>query len=304
MIGEDFMFGSTWLSEFSMKMYDPDETQAFTTRNIDKSEITALRAKPNHFGTTYSDVLVLNFLILKDEEVCEIQENYRLDGDEVHYIRSWLESPKKPTELVVISEEDVYNVHYYGTFTSVQPFIHKGDCYGLYLQFTCDSPYGYSDNIEKVFNLKSGSSDTIVGKYTNISAEKNEYLKPVVSIIANTKFGENTYLKAGDEEISIINQSDGNNEMKITLPAGLSKVIIDCENKVITDENGKLLSMKKVGVSESKLNEWSYYGTDSYFFYWLSLLSGENRIAITPSSNHSIKQVRISAKFKMKNGGF
>lgn len=295
MIGEDFMYGSTWLSEWSMKMYDPEESQSFVTRNIDKSEITAQRAKPNHFTTTYSDALVLNFFILRDEDDCETQEDFKLTGDDIHYLRSWLESPKKPKELVVLMGEDETTTYYYGIFTSVQPFIHRGDCYGLYLEFTCNAPYGYSEEIKKVYDI---SSDTLTYtvKYRNYSAELNEYLKPTIIITSTSTFN--------GEGLVIQNLSDDENSMTITLPSGKSKVIIDCEKKIITDENDDLLTMNDIGVTTPDSSDYNFISTDSYLFYWLSLVPNTNKLKFTLTSGHAVKNIQISTRYIIKSGGF
>ena len=296
MIGEDFMYGSTWLSEWSMKMYDPENEQAFVTRNIDKSAITSQRAKPNHFGATYSEALVLDFLILKDEDDCETQSDFRLTGDEIHYLRGWLESPKKPTELVIPLEEDDMTVHYFGLFTSVQPFIHCGDCYGLYLQFTCNSPYGYSDEQVGVYTVSSGSASTR-GKYVNLSAEQKEYLKPIVTITSSSVFGDG-------ETLDICNVSDNENTMSITLPSGKSKVVIDCDKRIVTDGSGNLIAMSDIGITVPISSEYNFVSADSFLFYWLSLVPNENTLTFTPSDGNTIQNIQISARYILKAGGF
>ena len=57
MIGEDFRFGSTWLSDFDMKMYDPSNEQAFPEIAIEKSDMSSQLSKPNHFGLGAQDIL-------------------------------------------------------------------------------------------------------------------------------------------------------------------------------------------------------------------------------------------------------
>lgn len=296
MISEDFMFDKTWLSEWSMKMYDPENEQAFVTRNIEKSAVTSQRAKSNHFSTTYSDALALDFFVLKDEDDCKTQEDFKLTGDEIHYLRGWLESPKKPTELVVPLNEDDMTVHYFGVFTSVQPFIHCGDCYGLYLTFTCNSPYGYSDKQTVNYAVTSGSA-TIKGRYINLSAEHQEYLKPEIIISSSSTFG-------ADETIEICNESDDNNTMSIVLPEGKSKVVIDCENKIITDQNGNLIPMSNLGIIPPSTNNYNFISADNCLFYWLSLVPNDNSLAFTPSDGNTISNIQISSRYILKAGGF
>jgi len=296
MISEDFMFGDSWLSEWSMKMYDPENSQSFVSRSIDKSEITSLRAKPNHFGTTYSDALVLDFLIIKDEDECETWEDFKLTGDDIHYLRGWLESPKKPTELVVPLKQDDMTAHYFGVFTNVQPFNHRGDCFGLYLQFTCNAPYAYSDERKSVFKVTDGSA-AVNGRVINLSSEHQEYLKPKVIITSSSTFGS-------DESLEIKNTSDNNSIMAITLPEGKSQITIDCEQKIVTDQNGKLVSLGDIGVVPSEADNYNFISTDMVLFYWLSFVPNENNLVFTPSDGNTIEDIQIRYRDILKAGGF
>ena len=106
MIGEDFRFGSTWLSDFDMKMYDPSNEQAFPEIAIEKSDMSSQLSKPNHFGVYYPDVLTLEFFILKSYELFNTQDEFLLTGDDINTLRAWLESPKVPTELYVTNSVD------------------------------------------------------------------------------------------------------------------------------------------------------------------------------------------------------
>jgi hypothetical protein len=331
MFGEDFTFDSKKLSEYSMTMYDPEDNQSFVSMNIEKSDITSQRPKPNHFGKSYTDTLTLSFLILKDENVCDSKNDYRLTPNEINTLRAWLESPKMPTELVVspegtyeyvmdkngnyVSDKDgnmlmsrvidafkkngessLYStaVHYYGVFTNVQPFIHRGDCYGLYLTFTCNAPYGFSDLHEYTFGVAaSGNTNATVNNY---SAELYEYLKPTIVIKSSGRFG--------GETLTIKNSSDRNRKMDLKLPQGLSQLVIDCEHKVITDGDGNLVPMSAVGIDTPIVDNYNFISNDMYLIYWLSLVAGNNSLVFTPSSGHSISQILIRSRFIIKSGGF
>lgn len=296
MIGEDFMYGTSWLSEYGMVMCTPDEAQQFVSRTFDRAEITPLRPNPNHYSTAYSDTLVLNFFIMKGDG-CDSQEDYKLNGDEVHYLRAWLESPKKPTELVIPMEEDEMTTHYFGLFTDVQPFLNEGDCYGLLLTFTCNAPYGYSDELKTRISEFYSGVYPVQGRYVNMSAELEEYLKPMVTVVSNSTF-------SATDTLVIKNESDGNKQMSITLPLGKDKIVIDCQNKIITDGDGNLVPMGDVGVTIPVSGEYNFISTNSFVFYWLSLVPGDNKLLLTASENTTIDYVEISARYAIKSGGF
>lgn len=293
------MFDNTWLSAFEMTMCTTDEAQQFVTRMFDKAETTSLHAAPSHYGSTYTDALVLNFMIMKTEAICGDQEDARLNGDEIHFLRSWLESPKLPTELMVVMDEDEMDVHYYGIFTSVQPYVIDDECYGLNLQFTCNAPYGYSD--EQVYTIEMPytiDDNPIPAKIYNVSAERKEYLKPKITInTLNGTFGSN-------ETLSIKNTSDGNKTMTITLPEGKTQMVIDCQKKIITDGDGNLLSMSSIGLTLPSTNNYNFISTDTYLFYWLSLVADKNVLEIIASTNSHIDTIEISVRYIIKSGGF
>lgn len=296
MIGEDFMFGKHWLSEFDMIMCSPDEAQEFVTRNISRGEITPNRPEPNHYSVSYSDTLVLNFFILRDDTICETQKDMRLTGDDLHYLRAWLESPKKPTELIMPLNEDEMTVHYFGVFTSVQPYLFNDECYGLELTFTCNAPYGYSDEKITTFNINS-TSVAVSGICLNLSAEYENYLKPVIKITSVDTFGSG-------ETLTITNETDNSNEMSLTMPEGLSGFIIDCEKRIVTDLSGNLLTLSDVGLNTPESSSYNFVSASLYRFYWLSLAPNANKLTFTPSQTNTIGKVYISTKYIMKAGGF
>ncbi len=278
-----------------MMMCAPEDEQEFVTRTIDKAEITSRRPRPNHYGVTYDDALVLKFFIMK-KDGCNAQEEFRMSGDDIHFVRSWLESSKLPTELVVPLEEDTITTHYYGSFTSVQPYIIDSECYGLNLEFTCDSPFGYSD--EHVLMYEVDSAETaITDSFINISSEENDRLYPKIVINSSSTFGE-------DEIISFKNESDDDRTMVLTLPYGLSSLTIDCEKRIITDDSGQLVTMSDIGVVTPVNGEYNTVSTDMFIFNWFGFVHGDNDIVITPGEDNTISTVEIKLRFKVKSGGF
>lgn len=295
MIGEDFCYDGQWLSSYTMKMYDPDNEQAFVDREIDRSEFTSIRSTPNHFSTHYAESLILEFFIIRDVEKYDYHE-LALSGDDIHELRSWLESAKTPKELIVPEQYDDKNTHYFGIFTSVQPFIVGCTCYGLKLIFTCNSPYGFSDIITSSFAI-NGSSNAVANRIYNGSAEKTEYMMPTIIINSSSIFGSS-------ESVAITNETDGGKIMNISLPRGLTKLIIDCSKKIITDGSGNLIPLSNIGVGLPNTDYYSFISADHYMFYWLRLLPDFNNISISASSGNTITTIDISGRYIMKSGGF
>lgn len=294
MVGEDFAFNGSWLSDFDMKMYDPEESQQFISREIDKSEISLLREIPNHYSTHYSDVLVLSLLITKNPDIYDSKLAMRLSADEVNDIRAWLESPKMPVEMRMLSVDDSLDTYYFGVFTDVQPFIISQECYGLYLTFTCNAPYGFSPLVSNTYDI---SSATVNGTFYNQSSERCSYLKPIVEIVSSSKFN-------GTEKLSIQNKSDKNNTMKITMPRNVKALTIDCAKKQITDENGNLISMSDIGLTLPQSNNYNFVSAETFLFYWLRFVYGVNELTFIPENNRTISKVNIHVRYPRKSGGF
>lgn len=296
MIGNDFKYGNEWLSEYGLIMCEAEEGQQFVSRNIIKEEITALDPSPSHYNVAYNDALVQNFFVMKEAGLCGNQEDSRLSGDDIHFIRSWLESPKRPEELIVPIREDEMTVHYYGLFTDVQPYLHNDECYGLLLTFTCNAPYGYSDENISSYSINS-SANPVLGTFFNLSAELEEYLKPTITIYSSDVFGD-------DESITITNTSDNGKEMSVTLPSGLSKIVIDCDKKIITGDDGELVTMSDIGVTLPTNQDINVVSTELYLFNWFTLIPKDNSLIFTPSTTNTIDRVEISVRYIIKAGGF
>lgn len=323
MLGNDFTYGQHKLSDYDYKLYDPENEQQFVGRDVDRAEITSIRAIPNHYSTHYSSVLTLDFLIIKDDGTELTQSERLMSGDDINTIRAWLESPKTPTLLSVEPyDENETAVNYYGLFTEIQPFIVSQQCYGLYLTFTCNSPYGFSDAVEETYvleiinvltedseNLLDESGNPIYaeagcasvgyaeGTFVNDSAEYNEYMKPFISITAYDTFS------TGDT-LTIKNVTDSNNEMVISFPDGITELNIDCQKKIITDESGNLLTLEDIGVTTPISDNYSFISSELFSFYWLQFVSGTNELQFTTNDGSTVSEVTISARNIIKSGGF
>lgn len=296
MIGEDFLFDDVWLSDFGMKMYAPDETQQFTDRTIEKSEVTPQRQVPNHYTAYYPDALTLNFLIIRDECEYPRQEDKELIGEDINLLRAWLESPKTPTKLVIPMDIDEATTNYFGIFTSVQPYVVDHVCYGLNLTFTCNAPYGFSDEYKSIYKINASNAE-INGRFVNLSAEYRDYMKPRITINSSGEFGDN-------EAITIRNLSDDSNEMRVSLPKGKKSVTIDCQKRTIVDENGKLLSMADIGLTIPVSDRYNFISAEMFMFYWLRLVPNENKLVFEGSKFNTISTVEIGGRYIIKSGGF
>lgn len=292
MFGTDFIFDKESLSNHGMCIYDPDTEQAFAGRTLNTSDITPDRPVQNIYSATYDGTLELNCLIIKDENLCETKANLEMTGDDIHYIRSWLESPTMSELKVMQDDDDNLCTHYYGAFTNIQPFLVATRCYGLYLTFTCNAPYGFTDEYKYVCYPNSETTLMV----SNLSAEKHSYYKPVITITSSSTFDS--------ESLSIENANDNGNTMIISMPNGKSSIIIDCEKEMVFDSDGNILPLSAIGVTSPIDDNYSFLSADAFMFYWLRLAPNVNKLTILPSTATTISKVEITARYPVKSGGY
>jgi len=294
MVGNDFFYDGHWLSEFGMKIYDPEESQQFVGREIERSDITSIRPVPNHYSAHYSNTLELSCLIIKDEDECRTKEEMKMEGMDISCVRLWLENPKIPTLFYMQVSEDVLTTNYFGLFTDIQPFMVSGDCYGLYLKFTCNAPYGFSNLIKKEFDINQ--NEISIFTFANYYWDYGECIRPTIKITSTNVFSSN-------ESIKIENLSDGSKYMLIKLPSGLSSIVIDCEKKKITDNNGNILPLSSIGLTIPISGDYNFISSDMYSFNWFKLLSTINKIRFTCDGDITVDTVEISTRYIIKSGG-
>ena len=294
MVGNDFFYDGHWLSEFGMMIYDPEESQQFVGREIERSEITSIRPVPNHYSAHFTNTLELSCLIVKNQDECMTQEDTIMEGMDISCVRLWLERPKIPTLFYLQVSEDVLTTNYFGLFTDIQPFMVGGNCYGLYLKFTCNAPYGFSDLIKKEFDI---SQNTVtLCTFSNHYWDYGECARPTIKIKSNNVFSSN-------ESIKIENLSDDNRYMLVKLPSGLSSITIDCDKKKIISPNGNILPLSSIGISIPISGDYNFISSDMYSFNWFRLLSTINKLKFTCDGNVTIETVEMSTRYIIKSGG-
>lgn len=290
MNGDNFIFDGQQLADYECVLYAPSDSQQFIGKNIEKSSD---RAVSKFFKVQYSDTLKLSFLIGKDHCKHPKDEDFKLSGDDVHYLRSWLESPTHVSELIVKqNDDDSICTHYYGVFSDIQPYEIAGECYGLYLTFTCNAPYGFTDEYKYVCYPQSETSLIV----SNLSSEKHSYYKPTITITSSSAFG--------NESISIANENDSDNTMRITLPSGKSVISIDCEKEIVYDSDGNILPLSAIGVTSPIADSYNFLSANAFIFYWLRLVPNVNKLTILPSTATTVSKVEITARYPVKSGGY
>lgn len=249
----------------SIVSFEPEPEYSFALqREIQKGETTKTRFTSNHLGARYTDVLIFDITVVKAGTICS--QNEYFSSDESRAILRWLTSPLLPKELITFSEDNE-PVYYYGLFTNAEPVVANGNQYGIKLQFTCTSQFGFTPRYS--FSCDGGESITI----NNTSDEKEKSIYPIITINPS---------KTG---IVIIENETIGKSISINCKEK-DPVYIDCQNLIIKDKIG-ILKYRDIG--------WNL--TDIHGVWWPELIYGENVFSVTGDAT-----VIITCQFPKKVG--
>ena len=277
MIGVDFTFGEHSLSDFGFVMANPEQDEnTGLGREVLKGSTTLTKYEPIVYGAKYSDILNLPFLIIKDD--CE-NTNVRVSQDELRELNTWLTYSHLPQQLTVSFEESS-PIEYYGIFTEITPYVIDG-LNGLYLTFTCTSPFAYEQNKLSFVNSTSNYEKTF-----DCSSDENTYIYPIVKIHPDST---GVY--------SICNENE-NKTMQLKLSASYSEYIIDCKLKRIIAD-GNVLSMSDVEWDIDDIVDFNNVATGTVTMYWLRFTPGINPLTFNGNGTFD-----ITCKSPIKIGGY
>lgn len=277
MVEYDFIYENKRLKDFGFMMAKPENEDTLgVAREIVKGNTNSYRSDANHYNVKYSDALTLPFMIVKD---CCKNEDLSITRHEVRSIQAWLTSAKTPRALKVETFEHEV-VEYYGLFTEVTPFEAAGLC-GMYLTFTCDSPYAY-----ETIRIKVSCSGSESINFLCDSDELNEYVYPVITINPNST---GNYSIKNSTTFEVIN---------LSFFKRYTAVVIDCKNKIITAD-GEVLNLSDVGFTIDEIVDVNNMNSGISKILWIKLSPGDNKLEFSGNGIFTVK-----CKVPMKVGGF
>lgn len=242
-------------------------------REVIKGDVNMSRHKANQYGTTYTSVIPIQFLILH-------RDGSHFTQTESRMINKWFTTDTyKP--LRFNNSDDSENIIYYAICTSIVDKVYSGHD-AKELTFECDSPFGYTPKIQ--YKIKGSGSKKIM----NTSDDGN--YSPTLMITTDENYTGNIELK---------NITDNNSSMVINMEnisvVGDKKILnINCSLMQITDGNNKIVPAYKLGW-EIALNENS--PIQSMDKYWFRLVEGMNDIEVTGNC-----EIKITCQFPRKVG--
>ncbi len=224
--------------------------------------------------TVSQNILIFNngsffpsIVVDDDEKLLDFADNscldhniFSLDGtdyftsNDISKLNAWLTSPQFPTIFKFLGDEYFReNIEYFATVTSVQTE-NIGRPYSITFTFTCDSPYGYTPEITKHFDINVVDRK-LTGSFFNNTNCRNEYIYPLI------------YIKPYESgNITITCKGDNKTLKLLNLEAGKS-FFIDCSKfKIYREDSNKnktVISLSSLGLTPNTI-------------YWPRLLYGEN----------------------------
>jgi phage-related protein len=281
MVGDNFSYCNHRLSDFGLVMMKPEtEDEIGLNREILKGSTTIHRKEPIVYGVNYTDVLIIHLFIVKDDEV---YDDKTFSVSETREIESWLTNNTKP-EILKIEFNENPSIEYHGVFTEISPFIVNG-LNGLYLTFTCTSPFAYETN--SIYFVNSAEN---YKKNFNCTSDDNDYVYPIIKI------------KPSQTGTFSIKNVDENKTMQFKLNSSYDEYVIDCKLKRIIAD-GNVLSMGDVewtitNVVSNNSGSSNDFGLGTISLYWLRFLPGVNHLVFNGSG-----EFNISCKSPVKVGG-
>lgn len=226
-------------------------------REIVKGEMNISRYTPNLYGVKYSDVLILEFDIFHQDGSAFTQRESRS-------INNWLMADSY--KRFKVNDNNTDNVYYNAICSSIQDLT-MNNFNGKHVVMMCDSPFAYT---QEIMRTADASSQNITYKIIN-SGDAGVY-HPLFTIECSASY---------TGTIEIKNVTDGNSmsiSMKnISSVSGKKRLTVDTQSMMITDGNGALVPLYKIGW-EIQTDENS--AIQSSPFYWLRLVEGINELEI------------------------
>lgn len=208
-------------------------------RTIVEDSVTGRRV-PLFYGTQRKEKLSMTFSISK---CCSGEE---FSTEETRRLVRWLFG-KSGYEWLQLCDLDYKDIYYRLIFTDIRPVAAGGKTVGFTLYAECDSPFAWS--AEKVFLYKS-LPDVVTTYLIANEADDCDYIYPDLELLCYS-----------NTDISIINESDNNREMRWNnTPVSVQPIKIDGKNRVCRLTDG--LSM------------------DNFNFEFFRLVPGDNVISL------------------------
>lgn len=219
--GCEFVFDGIPCSEYGMMVYhfgsEGQDDVDFQAGEIIEDRLTA-----RYDALTYGVVQngALTYTLVFGANMQSLDAYSHLDRYDVEAIAAWLIGHNE-RKWLMICQKDMETVRFKCLISGLKLITYGDLPWAFSCTVSCDSPFAYTMPYEYEYDVNG----ELHGRLFNRSSY-NGYYKPKMIITLN-----------GDENLSIINESDGNRTFSFTnLPTANSLVIqVDNQNQIITD---------------------------------------------------------------------
>lgn len=136
------------------KMGDGDINNSFSV----VSDHVSRRHQPIHYGVSKSDHMEFDIVFAAEQ---------KLDRMDVEAIAGWLLGRTKFAPLV-IQQDDLLGVQYKVIFTTMSKISVAGMAVGFSAHAVCDSPYAYTESLERVCKCAAGDTEFYFTSFSNV----------------------------------------------------------------------------------------------------------------------------------------
>lgn len=265
---DSFTFDGQNSDSYNLMMCWIDETANVSAnglrRSINSGETNHVRLKTNNYGVSFEGNIEFSFYVIKRDETPFTRQ-------ESMAVNRWLTGSSVPRALY-FNDNAVPSLHYYAVCTEIEDKVileHQAKK----LVFKTNSPFGFTDPVEKRFLVAGGEVFSI----DNLADTVSGVFYPRILLSAR-----------GTDAIVIENMSD---RKSVTFRLGLvppddsgnRSILVDSAQMKLLDLNNdsRLIPFHEVGWTTQYSSYVSSNDTYMESIYWLRLIRGTNTIRIT-----------------------
>ena len=265
---DSFTFDGQNSDSYNLMMCWIDETANVSAnglrRSINSGETNHVRLKTNNYGVSFEGNIEFSFYVIKRDETPFTRQ-------ESMAVNRWLTGSSVPRALY-FNDNAVPSLHYYAVCTEIEDKVileHQAKK----LVFKTNSPFGFTDPVEKRFLVAGGEVFSI----DNLADTVSGIFYPRILLSAR-----------GTDAVVIENMSD---HKSVTFRLGLvppddsgnRSILVDNAQMKLIDLNdgSRLIPFHEVGWTTQYSSYVSSNDTYMESIYWLRLIRGTNTIRIT-----------------------
>lgn len=251
-IAKRFSFNKIPCEHFGLRIFDiegdKNEATAFASAGKLETDTITSTGKSFLYKRSYDKPLEFNLVFGLDPSEILNSKDY-FDRYEMNAISNWL-TGHDTYKWLEIEQPDLEMIRYHCAISDLKPIQLSWLPWAFTAKITCDSPFGYIFPKKYHYSCNDISDIELISRSTI-----NQFYYPKLEIQLN-----------GSSEISIINKSCGNSELKFSgLPQSyFLKIFVDNEFGIIRS-------------SDSSYNNLYQYCN----FIWLPLKRGMNKMCVT-----------------------